>query len=77
MNILITTLAAALSVVLSVILVILGLDYMDPDIGKGLHPLIAFSVATLLICTAVTCTFFLISAEHQPVEEEDLMVKKY
>lgn len=40
----ITIIAIAIAVV---VLLTEGLNYMDPDIGVGLHPLLAFSVATM------------------------------
>ena len=59
------------------ILVSLGLDYIDPAIGYGLHPGIAFPLATLMACTVVTLAVLITSNEADPYDrlaEQDAAV---
>ena len=71
-------LTTAFATVGAILLTIMGLDYMNPDIGVGLHPGIAFPLATLLICTVGVLVVLLTSIGDAPTEEEpDLMVKHY
>lgn len=58
-----TTVAACFG---AFILTIMGLDYIDPDIGHGLHPLIAFPLATILLSSIGVLIFLLISIDNEP-----------
>jgi len=56
----------------------MGLDHINPEIGYGLHPGIAFPLATLLLCAKAMLIHWLI----EPIEEcyaetERLMVQRY
>ena len=56
----------------------LGMDYIDPDIGRGLHPLLAFSLSWLLISICAVAWFVALFFDAPTVEEEeDLMVRHY
>ena len=71
-------LTASIATIGAILLTFMGLDYMNPDIGVGLHPGIAFPLATLLICTVGVLVVLLTSIGDAPTEEEpDLMVKHY
>lgn len=73
-----TTILATLAAVL---LCNMGIDYIDPEIGRGLHPAIAFPLATLVMCAVGVLGFLLFSTEDEPKyisdELDDLMVKRY
>lgn len=50
----------------------LGLDYIDPDIGRGLHPLLAFSLSWLLISISACLWFFVLFVEGDDPEIYEL-----
>ena len=72
-------LTASIATVGAILLTFMGLDYMNPEIGVGLHPGIAFPLATLLICTVVVLAVLYASIGDEPTldDQDDLMVKHY
>lgn len=78
MKYLVLALTAGLATIGAVLLTMLGMDYIDPEIGHGLHPAIAFPLATLLICAVLTLVVIFTSIEDDPDDKaDDLMVKRY
>ena len=73
------TLLGCLVTVAAIMLGMLGMDYIDPAIGHGLHPAIAFPLATLLVCLLFVIVAYIASTktieEHDA--DHDLMVKRY
>lgn len=63
------------------VLTCMGVDHMDPNIGQGLHPVIAFTLAVLVINLAAVAWFYVFSIADEPEsiqdELDDLMVKHY
>jgi hypothetical protein len=59
----------------------MGMDWINPDIGRGLHPAIAFPLATLIACTIPVMILLLISTKPDETPEadrdSDLMVRHY
>lgn len=64
----ITTICACFGAFL---LTMAGLDYIDPEIGHGLHPLIAFPLATILISTIGVLIALLTSIEDDPDDYDE------
>ena len=62
-----TTIAACVGAFL---LTTMGLDYINPDIARGLHPLIAFPLATLLLSSIGVLVMASMSIEDDPFDNE-------
>lgn len=71
MRYLIVAFTAVFAAIGAVVLAGMGMDYMNPAIGHGLHPAIAFSVATLLLCLAVVQALLMSSIEDDPFDEAE------
>lgn len=73
-------LVTAMATIGAILLSMLGMDYIDPDIGYGLHPAIAFPLATMLVCLVGVLILLITSSEDEPEDksnDDDLMVKHY
>jgi TRAP-type C4-dicarboxylate transport system permease small subunit len=50
----------------------MGMDYINPDIGHGLHPLIAFTVSWILISIPACLWFLALFIERDDPEVTEL-----
>lgn len=71
MKYLILALTSGLATIGAALLTMLGMDYLDPNIGQGLHPGIAFPLATLMICAVIALALMLTSIEDDPYDYEE------
>lgn len=73
-------LVTAMATIGAILLSMLGMVYINPDIGHGLHPAIAFPLATMLVCLVGVLILLITSSEDEPEDksnDDDLMVKHY